>query len=181
MRRAPTDPTCAEGDTPVPLTSDELLERLEAMGIKATTHRHPPLFTVEESQALRGEIAGAHTKNLFVKDKKDAYFLLVVGEEAQVDLKQVHKLIGAASRVSFGKPEALMELLGVEPGSVTAFGIVNDTDKRVRIVFDEDLVAQEIINAHPLVNTATTSIASADLLRFVRQSGHEPVVLKLSA
>jgi Ala-tRNA(Pro) deacylase len=181
MRRAPTDPTCAEGDTPVPLTSDELLERLEAMGIEAKTHRHPPLFTVEESQALRGEIAGAHTKNLFVKDKKDAYFLLVVGEEAQVDLKQVHKLIGASSRVSFGKPEALMELLGVEPGSVTAFGIVNDTDKRVRIVFDEDLVAQEIINAHPLVNTATTSIASADLLRFVRQSGHEPVVLKLSA
>jgi Ala-tRNA(Pro) deacylase len=142
--------------------------------------RHPPLYTVAESQALRGEIAGGHTKNLFLKDKKDNYFLVTVEEEAVVDLKQIHHLIGAASRVSFGKPEALMELLGVVPGGVTVFGLVNDTAGRVKVVLDETLMAHETINAHPLTNDATTSISSADLLKFVRATGHEPQILKVA-
>ena len=124
---------------------------------------------------------GGHTKNLFLKDKKDNYFLVVVDEEAIVDLKAIHHLIGAASRVSFGKPEALLELLGVTPGAVTAFGVVNDPEQRVKLVIDSALLENEIINAHPLTNEATTSIASADLLRFARATGHEPVVLKVSA
>ena len=106
----------------MPKSPEELFAFLDGLGIEVTTTSHPPLFTVADSQALRGEISGAHTKNLFLKDKKDNYFLLTVDEEAEVDLKQIHQVIGAAGRVSFGKPEALMELLGVTPGAVTVFG-----------------------------------------------------------
>lgn len=160
---------------------DDLLARLESLGIAAATHRHPPLHTVAESRALRGEISGAHTKNLFLKDRKDAYFLLTVEEDAIVDLKTVHHVIGASGRVSFGKPDMLMELLGVAPGAVTVFGAINDTGHRVRIVVDAPLMEAGTINAHPLTNEATTSIAGGDLLRFLDSTGHEPLVLKVSA
>lgn len=164
----------------MPATRDDLFAYLERLGIDVTTREHPPPFTVADSQALRGTIAGGHTKNLFLKDRKDNYFLLTVGEEAQIDLKQIHHVIGASGRVSFGKPDALMALLGVEPGAVTAFGILNDTQGRVRIFFDEALMRNAIVNAHPLVNTATTSIARDDLLRFVESTGHDPQILNLS-
>ena len=163
----------------MPLTEQDLFDRLAELGIETKTVRHPPLFTVADSQALRGELDGGHTKNLFVKDRKDNFFLLVVEEDAEIDLKQVHHLIGAASKVSFGKPEKLMEYLGVIPGAVTAFGIVNDTGHAVKIFFDEALLRHEVINAHPLVNDATTSIARDDLLRFVESTGHDATVLKL--
>ncbi|PSJ62100.1 prolyl-tRNA synthetase associated domain-containing protein [Pseudaminobacter soli (ex Li et al. 2025)] len=165
----------------MPKTPDELFAFLDSLGITVTTKTHAPLFTVADSQSLRGEIAGGHTKNLFLKDKKDNFFLVTVDEEAEVDLKQIHHLIGASSRVSFGKPEALMEMLGVVPGSVTVFGLINDTDKRVKLVIDAPLMENEIVNAHPLSNEATTSIASGDLLTFVKATGHEPLVLKVSA
>ena len=110
----------------MPKSPEQLFDFLQTLGIEVTTRTHQPLFTVADSQHLRGEIPGAHTKNLFLKDKKDNYFLLTVEEEATVDLKSVHQLIGAASRVSFGRPEALSELLGVEPGAVTVFGAIND-------------------------------------------------------
>src|SRR5882724_7870695 len=97
----------------MPKTPAELFAFLDGLGIEVTTRTHEPLFTVADSQKLRGEIEGAHTKNLFIKDKKDSYFLLTVEEEASVDLKTVHRLIGASGRVSFGRPEALLELLGV--------------------------------------------------------------------
>lgn len=164
----------------MPKTPNELFAFLEEMGIKVTTTAHPPLFTVAESQALRGSVEGGHTKNLFLKDKKDNYFLVTVDEDAVVDLKQIHHVIGAASRVSFGRPEMLMELLGVSPGGVTMFGVINDKDNRVRLVLDEALMDNEIINGHPLTNEATTSIGSADLLRFVRATGHEPMILKVA-
>jgi Ala-tRNA(Pro) deacylase len=166
---------------PVPKTETELFTFLAGLGIEVTTKRHPPLFTVADSQVLRGEIAGGHTKNLFLKDKKDRFFLVTVGEEAVVDLKQIHHLIGASGRVSFGKPEMLMELLGVVPGAVTVFGLINDTGRRVTVVLDAALMDNEIVNAHPLTNEATTSIAAADLLGFIRATGHEPAVLKVSA
>ena len=165
----------------MPKTQAELFAFLEAHGISVSTVSHPPLFTVADSQTLRGEIAGGHTKNLFLKDKKDNFFLVTVDEEAEVDLKQIHHVIGAASRVSFGKPEALMELLGVIPGAVTAFGLINDAGCRVKFVIDSALMEQATINAHPLTNDATTSIGSDDLLRFVRATGHEPFILKVSA
>jgi Ala-tRNA(Pro) deacylase len=164
----------------MPKSPDELFDFLQKLGIEVTTRTHAPLFTVADSQQLRGQILGAHTKNLFLKDKKDNYFLLTVEEDASVDLKSVHQLIGAASRVSFGKPEALSELLGVQPGAVTVFGAINDSAGRVRIVIDAALAAEPLINAHPLVNTATTTIASKDLLAFVKATGHDPLVLNLS-
>jgi Ala-tRNA(Pro) deacylase len=161
-------------------TPEQLLAYLASLGIIATTVTHPPLFTVADSQELRGEIEGAHTKNLFLKDKKDNYFLLTVEEEAVVDLKIIHHVIGAAGKVSFGKPEALMELLGVTPGAVTAFGPVNDANGMVNVFLDAGLMQHAIVNCHPLVNTATTSIASSDLVKFLKATGHEPVILKLT-
>ena len=161
----------------MPKTEAELFAFLADLGIEVSTRRHPPLFTVADSQALRGEIAGGHTKNLFLKDKKDNYFLVTVDEEAAVDLKQIHHLIGAAGRVSFGKPDMLMQLLGVIPGAVTVFGLLNDTQGRVKVVLDAGLMRNAVINAHPLSNEATTSIAAADLLKFIEATGHRPVVL----
>lgn len=165
----------------MPKTPDELFAFLAELGIAVTTVEHPPLFTVADSQALRGQIDGGHTKNLFLKDKRDRYFLVTVEEDAVVDLKQIHHVIGASSRVSFGKPEALMELLGVSPGAVTAFGPINDAQGRVTVILDEALMRHEIVNAHPLTNTATTSIKATDLLRFLRATGHEPAILKVTA
>jgi Ala-tRNA(Pro) deacylase len=164
-----------------PKTRDELFAFLDELGIQHATKDHAPVFTVAESVSLRDEIPGGHTKNLFVKDKKDQFFLLTVEEHASVDLKTVHTLIGAASKVSFGKPEKLMEYLGVIPGSVTAFGAINDTGSNVTFVLDADLMKEEIVNCHPLSNDATTSIASADLIRFMEATGHKPLVLKVTA
>jgi Ala-tRNA(Pro) deacylase len=164
-----------------PKTQDELFQFLDSLGIEHKTKRHEPVFTVAESVALRDEIPGGHTKNLFVKDKKDNYFLLTVEENATVDLKTVHTIIGGASKVSFGRPEKLMEYLGVIPGAVTAFGVINDAGKNVKIIVDEELMKDEIVNCHPLVNDATTSIGSRDLLRFIEATGHEPLVLKVTS
>jgi Ala-tRNA(Pro) deacylase len=164
----------------MPKSADELFAFLNEIGISVTTVTHPPLFTVADSQALRGEIEGGHTKNLFLKDKKDNYFLVTVGEDAAVDLKSIHQKIGAASRVSFGKPEALLDLLGVTPGAVTALGVINDTGGRVKMVIDSELLEHPVINVHPLTNAATTSIARDDLLLFLRATGHEPAILKVS-
>lgn len=162
-------------------TQSDLLAYLNEMGLSVTTVSHPPLFTVAESRHMRGEIAGAHTKNLFLKDKKDQVFLVTVDEEAVIDLKTLHTVIGASGRLSFGKPELLMELLGVAPGAVSPFGVINDGDRRVRVVLDENLMGNDMINAHPLTNEATTSIATADLIRFLRATGHHPAILKVAA
>lgn len=164
-----------------PKTAEDLFRFLDELGISHSTKTHAPVFTVAESVALRDEIPGGHTKNLFLKDKKDNYFLLTVEEHATVDLKTVHTLIGAASKVSFGKPEKLMEYLGVVPGAVTAFGVINDGEKKVSLIFDEDLMTFDVINAHPLSNDQTTSIASKDMLRFVEATGHAVNILKVTA
>ncbi len=164
-----------------PRTRQELFAFLDGLGIAHSTKDHAPVFTVAESVALRDEIPGGHTKNLFVKDKKDRYFLLTVEENAAVDLKQVHTIIGASGRVSFGRPEKLMEYLGVIPGSVTALGAINDIGNNVTFVLDADLMQDEIINCHPLSNDATTSIGRADLIRFMEATGHKPLVLKVTS
>jgi len=164
-----------------PKTAEDLYHFLDELGIRHVTKHHEPVFTVAESVALRDEIPGGHTKNLFVKDKKDRFFLLTVEENAVVDLKTVHTLIGAASKVSFGKPEKLMDYLGVIPGSVTVFGAINDTGHNVTFVLDKDLMQHHIINGHPLSNDATTSIGRDDLLRFLEATGHTPLVLKVTA
>lgn len=163
----------------MPATRADLLACLDALGIAHVTVEHPPLFTVEQSQALRGEIPGGHTKNLFLKDKKDQVFLVVAVEDADIDMKGLHRRIDSA-RLSFGKPELLVELLGVMPGSVTPFGAINDTGGRVTVILDAGLMRHEEVNFHPLENTATTRIRSADLVTFLRHTGHEPRVVEVA-
>jgi Ala-tRNA(Pro) deacylase len=165
----------------MPTSPEELLDYLSSLSIEAETVDHPPLFTVEDSRALRGDIPGGHTKNLFVKDKKGRLFLLVVGEEAVVDLKRVHEKIGAQGRVSFGSAELLGEVWGVLPGAVTPFGAINDTGGRVQVVLDAALMRCERLNFHPLVNTRTTGLANADLVKFLRATGHEPLIVALGS
>lgn len=160
---------------------EDLFSCLDGLGIAFENFQHEPVFTVAESQSLRDEISGAHTKNLFLKDKKGQYFLVVLEENATVDLKTIHSLIGGSGRVSFGKPEPLMELLGVVPGSVTVFAAINDTDHQVTIVLDADLMEADKINGHPLRNDATTTIGRDDLLKFLAHTGHKPLVTKVSS
>ena len=143
----------------MPASPDDLIAYLATLGVETTTVDHPPLYTVEDSQALRGDIPGGHTKNLFVKDKKGRLFLLVLGEETTVDLKRVHEKIGAQGRVSFGSAELLEEVWGVKPGAVTPFGAINDQAGKVRVVLDEAMMRHERLNFHPLVNTRTTGLA----------------------
>jgi Ala-tRNA(Pro) deacylase len=153
---------------------------LSGLGIATTTVGHAPLHTVEESRALRGVIPGAHTKNLFLKDKKDAIFLVVAPEDAVIDLKHLHNRIGASGRLSFGRPELLLEKLGVVPGSVTPLGLINDRPPSVTVVLDAGLMESALINCHPLVNTATTTIGRDDLLAFIRATGHEPRIVAVT-
>ncbi len=167
-------------DTRIPATREDLFRRLEALGIEVTTHRHQPVFTVEESRGLRGALPGVHCKSLFLKDKKGALFLVVALEDRRLDMKALAPLIGSG-RLSFASPERLMAHLGVAPGSVTPFALINDPDCRVRIVLDAEMVAAGIANFHPLSNDATTAIAPQDLLRFIADCGHEPTVADLSA
>ena len=163
----------------MPASRADLFARLQRLGIDTVTFEHPPLFSVEESRTLRGEIAGGHTKNLFLKDKKERVFLVVGEEDAAIDMKSLHKRIDSA-RLSFGKPELLLELLGVAPGSVTPFAVINDHDRRVSVVVDEGLLRHTRLNFHPLENTATSTIAREDFLAFLRHTGHEPAILRVS-
>lgn len=160
---------------------EDLFAFLDRLGIRHATVQHPPLFTVEESQFLRGQIAGGHTKNLFLKDKRGALFLVTTLEEAEIDLKSLHRRLGASGRFSFGSAEQMRATLGVEPGSVTPFGALNDTDARVTVVLDAAMMAHQTLNFHPLVNTMTTSIGRDDLVRFLAATGHtariEPVAV----
>jgi Ala-tRNA(Pro) deacylase len=164
----------------MPATPADLEAMLGRLGIPATTVRHAPVFTVAEARALRGEIPGAHTKNLFLVDKKGALFLVTAEEAAAIDLKHLHRAIGASGRLSFGRPELLMEVLGVPPGAVTPFAAMNDASRRVTVVLDAALAGAATINAHPLTNAATTTIATADLIAFLRATGHEPRILAVA-
>ncbi len=161
-------------------TPDELFASLDALGIMHPTVKHPPLFTVEQSRALRGQIPGGHTKNLFLRDKKSALYLVVAEENAVIELKGLHRRLGANGRFSFGSADLLREVLGVAPGAVTPFGAINDTDSRVTVVLSAALMAHDVINCHPLVNTMTTSLAREDLLKFLESTGHTPRIERIS-
>ena len=164
----------------VPATPEELFEALDRLGIAHPTVSHPALFTVEQSQSQRGTIPGGHTKNLFLKDKKDALFLVTALEHATIELKSLHRLLGASSRFSFGSAELMMQTLGVTPGAVTPFGAINDRAHRVTVVLDAALMQHAVINAHPLVNTMTTSVARDDLLKFLDSTGHPPRIVAVA-
>ena len=164
----------------MPATPDQLFAFLDSLGIPHSTVTHPPLFTVEQSQSLRGQISGGHTKNLFLRDKKQAIYLVTALEDAEIDLKGLHRVLGASGRFSFGSSDLLLELLGVTPGSVTPFGAINDTAGRLTVVLDAPLMECTVINAHPLTNTMTTSVARDDLVKFLEATGHPPRIERVS-
>jgi Ala-tRNA(Pro) deacylase len=164
----------------MPASPDDLFAYLDRLGIGHATVTHAPAFTVEDARALRGQIAGGHTKNLFLKDKKDALFLVVALEDAVIELKSLHRLIGASGRFSFGSAELLRETLGVEPGAVTPFAALNDTQARVNVVLDAVMMRHPMLNYHPLRNTQTTSITRDDLIRFLAATGHPPRILAVA-
>ena len=156
-----------------------LRARLAELGISVDIHRHPPLHTVAQSQALRGTLPGGHIKNLFLRDKKRNKWLVTVPEDAEIDLKALRHVLGASGNLSFGSADMLVECLGVEPGSVTPFAVMNDIDGAVAMVLARDVLDHDPINAHPLHNEATAAIAGADLLRFLEACGHAPAIIDL--
>jgi Ala-tRNA(Pro) deacylase len=159
-------------------TPETLFARLDALGIRHATHRHPPVFTVAEAVSLRGALPGGHCKCLFLEDKKGGLWLVVVLEDRRLDLKRLADRLGAP-RFSFASPERMRATLGIEPGSVTPFALVNDTAAAVAVALDETMLRHDPLNYHPLVNTATTAIAPGDLLRFVAACGHTPLIVAL--
>jgi Ala-tRNA(Pro) deacylase len=164
----------------MPATPSDLFAFLDRLGIAHVTVTHPPLFTVEQSRELRGTIPGGHTKNLFLKDKKGALFLVTALEEAVIELRSLHRRLCASGRFSFASPDLMRGTLGIEPGAVTPFAAMNDRDRRVSIVLDAALMRHETVNCHPLVNTMTTSIARDDLVRFLEATGHPPRILAVA-
>lgn len=160
--------------------AEAMLAHLESLGIRAETHHHPPVFTVEEAEASTGHLPGAHVKNLFLEDKKGGLWLLTCRDRQAVKVNGLARLVGAP-RFAFAGPERLREVLGVEPGSVTPLALVNDGDRRVTFLLDRNLLEVDLLNVHPLVNTATTALTPADLLRFLEATGHEPRLLDLDA
>ena len=161
-------------------TRDDLLAFLAEIGVGQTTFDHPAVFTVGESEAIKLAIAGAHTKNLFLKDARDQLWLISAEAHAQIDLKRLHTVIGSG-RLSFGKAELMAATLGVTPGSVTAFGLINDREHRVRFVLDRTLAEAELVNFHPLTNTATTTVSGEGLRKFLAVVGVTPLVVDFVA
>lgn len=165
--------------TAMPATPESLFAALAALDIPYPTISHAPLFTVEESQALRGQIPGAHTKNLFLRDRKEAMFLVTTLEDAAIDLKSLPDRIGSG-RLSFGSADRLRTYLGIEPGSVSPLAAINDEGCKVSVVLDAALMAHDIINVHPLTNTMTTALKRDDLVKFLTARGHPPRILAVS-
>ncbi len=165
-------------DGSAPASPEALLARLDALGIAHRTISHPPVFTVEESKALRGELPGGHSKNLFLRNKKGAMWLVTCAEDRAVDIKTLGERLGAG-RLSFGSPERLMSYLGVIPGTVTPFAAINDHGGAVQVAIDEGLLRHDPLNFHPLDNAMTTAVAPGDLLRFLDAVEHPPLVVGL--
>jgi len=177
----------APGSTPVdayalqsnlPTSPEALIARLKELGIESHTIDHAPVFTVEESRGLRGKLPGGHVKNLFLKNRKDEMWLVTVEESKRVDLKALGELLtgatGGAAKLSFGSADRLMQHLGVIPGAVTPFAVINDKARAVAMVLDQDLLRHDVVHAHPLVNFKATALAPQDLVRFLEAERHPP-------
>jgi Ala-tRNA(Pro) deacylase len=165
----------------MPASPADLFALLDRLGIAHATTEHPAVFTVAESAAVKEAIPGGHTKNLFLKDKKGRLFLVTAEAHTTIDLKRLHETLGASGRLSFGSADALRATLGVEPGSVTPFAAMNDAPPTVAVVLDAALMENALVNVHPLVNTATTTVSREDLVRFLEATGHPPRILALPA
>ena len=163
----------------MPATPDDLFALFDRIGIEHSTVTHPPFFTVEEGRPWHDRIPGLHCKNLFIKDRKGGIWLVVMPGDKRADLGKLEKTVGAA-RFSFARPEILLEVLELTPGSVTPFGLINDRARRVTVILDQDMLDSEWVNFHPLHNAASTTLRSADLVRFVRALGYEPIIVRLA-
>ncbi len=163
-----------------PWTEARLMAFLTQHDVPATLHRHPPLRTVEESRALRGEMPGAHCKNMFLKSKKGELVLVTCGEGRQIRIRDLEKAIGVR-KLSFAPAERLMEHLGVTPGAVTPLAVLNDADRAVRVILDAQMMRADVLNCHPLHNEATVAMSSSDLLRIFALTGHFPETVDFDA
>jgi Ala-tRNA(Pro) deacylase len=161
-------------------TPADLFARLNELGIAAATTEHAAAFTVEELAAQIGHMPGVHVQNLFLCDAKKKMWLVVAPGGRRIDLKKLAPVIGAA-RLSFGSAERLLRVLGITPGSVTPFAVINDPGRAVQVILDKDMMSAEVINAHPLINTMTTAITPPDLTRFLEACGHQPRLVDLAA
>jgi Ala-tRNA(Pro) deacylase len=159
-------------------TPADLFALLDRLDVEHSTIEHPPFFTVEEGRPWHDKIPGLHCKNLFIKDRKGGIWLVVMPAEKRADLGWLEKAL-AAPRFSFARPDVLQEVLQLPPGAVTPFGLLNDTQRRVTVILDEEMLDSEWLNVHPLHNAASTTLRSADLLKFVRALGYAPVILRL--
>ena len=155
------------------IIKDDLIRILNDNGFEYFVEEHAPLFTVEDSKSLRGQIEGAHSKNLFLKDAKANFFLISIEESASIDLKKTMQQI-QSKKLSFAKPEYLQEILGIEPGSVSPFALLNDTKKQVEFYLDRSFLDSETVNFHPLINTATVNISPQNLIELIEKY-HNPV------
>jgi Ala-tRNA(Pro) deacylase len=163
----------------MPANREDLFAFLQSLGIHTKTKDHIPVFTVEDAKAVHDDMPGGHCKNLFCKDEKGVLWLIVMLEDSRINLKTTPDKIGSR-RLSFGKPDLLMEVLGVQPGSVTPFSLINDKTTRVNVILDAAMMQHEILNYHPLSNDATTAIAREDLVKFITACGHSPRIVAVS-
>jgi len=161
-------------------TRKDLYATLDSLDIAYDTIAHAPVFTVEESAAIKAQMPGGHTKNLFLKDKAGAFFLICAQSDTQVKINRLHQELGC-KRLSFGKPDMLLEKLGVPAGSVTLFSVMNDLSGEVTLIIDKRLTEHDIVNFHPLLNDATTAISSQDMIKFAKATGHDPIIMDIAA
>lgn len=165
---------------PLPTSAEALFTILADLRIAYALHHHKPVFTVEESLDIERGMPGAHCRNLFVRDKKGTMFLVVARNETAIDLKKLADMM-SCGRLSFGSPDRLWTYLGVRPGSVCPFAIINDTAGQVRIVLDQSMMDYETVNYHPMENHMTIGLSPHDLLTYIRHTGHEPWILDLTS
>lgn len=164
----------------MPISRQDLFDFLDSQNIAHKTYDHEPIFTVAEGADIKASMPGAHTKNLFLKDKAGRFFLICAKGDTPIKINKLHPILGC-KRLSFGKAEPLLDLLGMTQGSVTLFSVLNDTDNQVTLILDEALLHHDIVNFHPLLNDATTAISSSDMIKFAKAARHDPIMLDFAA
>ena len=168
-----------ESDAPLPTSPESLMQKLDDLGVTYTRYDHEAVFTVAESEKIEADMPGTHCRNLFLRDKKKRMFLVVLPNDVEVDMKKLAPIIGS-DRISFGSADRLWEFLGVRPGSVCPFAIINDPEHKIKLVLDESMMKADIVNYHPLINTMTLGLSPDGLITFIKDCGHDPLIVDLS-